>query len=41
MSAKSNKIQLSQEFMAIWRKEQTLWDIMFPLHPRKMKKTKV
>ena len=30
MSAKSNKIELSEEFMAMWREEQTLWDAMFP-----------
>ena len=33
MSAKSNKIELSEEFMAMWREEQTLWDVMFPLYP--------
>ena len=27
MSAKSNKIELSEEFMAIWRVEQTLWSV--------------
>ena len=31
MSAKLNKIDLSEEFMAMWREEQTLWDAMFPL----------
>ena len=31
MSAKSNKIELSEEFMAMCREEQTLWDVMFPL----------
>ena len=25
MSAKSNKSELSEEFMALWREEQTLW----------------
>ena len=29
MSAKSNKIELSEEFMAMWREEQTLWNVMF------------
>ena len=32
MSAKSNKIELSKEFMVMWRGEQTLWDIMTPLY---------
>ena len=27
MSAKLNKIELSEEFMAMWREEQTLWDV--------------
>ena len=27
MSAKLNKIGLSEEFMAMWREEQTLWDV--------------
>ena len=31
MSAKLNKIDISEEFMAMWREEQTLWDAMFPL----------
>ena len=39
MSAKSNKIELSKEFMAMWREAQTLWDVMFPLYV--CKKTKV
>ena len=30
MSAKLNKIDVSEEFMAMWREEQTLWDAMFP-----------
>ena len=29
MSAKSNKIELSEEFMALRRKEQTLLAVMF------------
>ena len=43
MSAKSNKIELSEEFMAMWREEQTLWDVMSYPHciETKMKKTKV
>ena len=32
MSAKSNKIELSEVFMVMWREEQTVWDVMFPLH---------
>ena len=35
MSTKLNKIELSEEFMAMWREEQTLWDVMFPLYPGK------
>ena len=35
MSSKSNKIDLSEEFMAMWREEQTLWDVMFPFYPDK------
>ena len=40
MSAKSNKIELSEEFMAKWREEQTLWDVMFPLYLDKNEKDK-
>ena len=40
MSAKSNKIDLSEEFMAMWREEQTFWDVMFPLYPDKKEKDK-
>ena len=40
MSTKSNKIELSEEFMAMWREEQTLWDVMFPFYPDKNKKDK-
>ena len=40
MSAKSNKIELSEEFMAMLREEQTLWDVMFPLYPGKNEKDK-
>ena len=38
MSAKWNKIELREEFMAIWTEEQTLWDVMFQLYPEKNKK---
>ena len=40
MSAKSNKIDLSEEFMTMWREEQTLWDVMFPLYTDKNEKDK-
>ena len=40
MLAKSNKIELSEEFMAMWREEQTLWDVRFPLYPEKNEKGK-
>ena len=40
MSAKSNKIELSKEFMAMWREVQTLWDVMFPLYQDKNEKDK-
>ena len=40
MLTKVNKIELSEEFMARWRKEQTLWDVMFPLYPDKNEKDK-
>ena len=39
MSANSNKIELS-EFMAMWRKEQTLWDVMSALYRDKNEKEK-
>ena len=29
MLAKSNEIELREEFMAMWREEQTLWNVMF------------
>ena len=40
MSAKSNKIKLSEELIAMWREEQTLWDVMSPLHRDKNEKDK-
>ena len=40
MSAKSNKIELSEEIMAMCREEQTLWDVMFPLYPGNNEKDK-
>ena len=41
--AKSNKIELSEEFMAMWREEETLWNALSPMYcpQTKMKKTKV
>ena len=38
MSAKSNKIELREKFMAMRRKEQTLWNVIFPLYPDKNEK---
>ena len=38
MSAKWNKIELREEFMAMWTEAQTLWDVMFQLYPEKNKK---
>ena len=40
MSAKLNKIELREKFMAMWREEQTLWDVMFTLYPDKNEKDK-
>ena len=40
MSAKSNKIELSEEFIAMWREEQSLWDVMPPLYRDKNEKDK-
>ena len=40
MLAKSNKIKLSEEFMVMWREEQTLWNVMCPLYPNKTEKYK-
>ena len=40
MSAKSNKIELSEEFIIMWRDEQTLWDVISPLHRDKNEKDK-
>ena len=41
MSTKSNKIELSEEFMAMWREEQTLWMSCSHFIQTKIKKTKV
>ena len=38
--AKSNKIELSEELMVMWRLEQTLWDVMSALYQDKNKKRK-
>ena len=40
MSAKSNKTELKEDVMAMWKAEQTLWDVMFPLYPDKNEKGK-
>ena len=40
MSAKSNKTELSEEFMAMWRDEQTLWDVISRLCQDKNEKGK-
>ena len=40
MSAKSNKIELSEEFVAMSREEQTLWDVMLLLYRDKNEKVK-
>ena len=37
MLAKSNKIELSEDIMAMWREEQT---VMFPLYPDKNERDK-
>ena len=38
MSAKSNKIELSKEFMVMRREGHTLWDVMSPLYRDKNEK---
>ena len=41
MLEKSNKIEISEDFMAMWRDEQTLWDVISPLKSRqKLKRQK-
>ena len=40
MSAKPKKIELSEEFIAMWREEQSLWDVMSPLYRDKNEKDK-
>ena len=39
--AKSNKIELSEGFMAMWREEENLWNVMSPLYPDKNEKDKI
>ena len=41
MTAKSNKIKFSEEFMAIRRDEQALWEVQSPLRREKNEKTSV
>ena len=38
ISAKSKNIELNEEFIAMWRKEQSLWDVMCPLHRERNEK---
>ena len=40
MLAKSNKIELSEEFTVMWREEQTLWIVMSPSYWDKNEKHK-
>ena len=40
MSAKSKKIELNEEFIALWREEQRFWDAMSPLYRDKNEKGK-
>ena len=40
MSAKSKKIELSEEFMATWREEQSFWDVKSPLYRDRNEKDK-
>ena len=40
MSAKSNKIKLSEALMAMCREEHTLWDVMSPFYQEKNEKGK-
>ena len=40
MSVKSKIIELNREFIATWREEQNLWDIMSPLYQDRNKKGK-
>ena len=35
MSTKLNIVELSEESMAMWKEEQTLWDVMFAMYPDK------
>ena len=35
MSTKLNIVELSKESMAMWKEEQTLWDVMFAMYPDK------
>ena len=38
MSAKSKKIELNEEFRAMWREKEGLWDIMPPFYRDKNEK---
>ena len=38
--AKLNKIEVSEEFMVMWRQGQTLWDVMSSLYQNKNEEEK-
>ena len=40
ISAKSKKIELIEEFIAMWREEQSLWDVLPPLFRERNEKDK-
>ena len=40
MSAKSKKFEFKDEFIAMWREEQSLWDVMSPLYRDKNEEDK-
>ena len=40
MSAKSKKFELEEEFIAMWREEQSPWDVMSPLYQGRNEKDK-
>ena len=40
MLAKSKKVELNEEFITMWREEQSLWDVMSPLYRDRNEKDK-
>ena len=40
MSAKLEKNELNEEFIATWREEQSLWDVMYPFYRDRNEKGK-